>query len=222
MQKENTSHNKLSPIKVILVPCGKSYVGLSPTNLTSVLNIQGIPTSWRMSSTDFSSRSDKKQPRSPQSWPTTTAYSTKTPRRRSRWLHNRPKGTKKDASLSSHSRPYTNWHKEIRLRDVTLMYKSVNNLLPAYISCKIGKRSTSHVYNLRNSEDLNLPSRRTAAAQRGFFYKVAKAWNSLSNTRTARSLRSFKKHAKAELAKKKDTGISTYNYRILWLLIWKW
>ena len=102
------------------------------------------------------------------------------------------------------------------MRDVTLMYKSVNNLLPAYISCKIGKRSTSHVYNLRNSEDLNLPRCRRAAAQRGFFYRAAKAWNSLSNnTRTARSLRSFKKHAKAELAKKKDTGISTYNYRIL-------
>ena len=89
------------------------------------------------------------------------------------------------------------------LLDVTMMYKCVNNLVPAYISCKIEKRSTSHVYNLRNSEDLNLPKCRTTAAQRGFFYRVAKAWNSLSNnTRTARSLRSFKKHAKAKLAKK--------------------
>ena len=33
------------------------------------------------------------------------------------------------------------------LRDVTMMYKCVNNLVPAYISCKIGKRSTSHAYN---------------------------------------------------------------------------
>ncbi|CAH3019892.1 unnamed protein product, partial [Porites evermanni] len=77
------------------------------------------------------------------------------------------------------------------------------NCLPAYISCKIGKRSNAHAYNLRNSEDLNLPGCRTAAAQSGFFYRAAKAWNSLSNnTRTARSLRSFKKHAKAELMKK--------------------
>ena len=60
-------------------------------------------------------------------------------------------------------------------------------------SCKIGKRSTSHVYNLRNSEDLNLPKCRTAAAQRSFFYRQAKVCNNnLSNkTRTARSLRSF-------------------------------
>ncbi|CAH3042096.1 unnamed protein product [Pocillopora meandrina] len=74
----------------------------------------------------------------------------------------------------------------------------INSIVFTYISCKIEKRSTSHVYNLRNSEDLNLPKCRTTAAQRGFFYKVAKAWNSLSNnTRTARSLRS-----KAKLAKK--------------------
>ena len=46
-------------------------------------------------------------------------------------------------------------------RDVTRMYKCVNNLVPAYISCKIGKRSNAHAYNLRNSEDLNLPGCRT-------------------------------------------------------------
>ena len=41
---------------------------------------------------------------------------------------------------------------QLRLRDVTMMYKCVNNLVPAYISCKIGKRATLHAYNLRNSE----------------------------------------------------------------------
>ena len=92
---------------------------------------------------------------------------------------------------------------QLWMRDVTIMYKCVNNLVPAYISCKIGKRSNAHSYNLRNSEDLHLPGCWTAAAQSGFFYMAAKAWNSLSNnTRTARSLRSFKKRAKAELIKK--------------------
>ena len=92
---------------------------------------------------------------------------------------------------------------QLRPRDVTMMYKCINNLVPAYISCKTGKRSTFRAYNLRNSEDLNLPNCRTAAAQRGFFYRATKAWNSLSNnTRTAQSLRSFKKHANAELVKK--------------------
>ena len=47
---------------------------------------------------------------------------------------------------------------QLRLRDVTMMYKCVNNLVPAYINCEIGKRSTSHVYSLRSSEDLNLPN----------------------------------------------------------------
>ena len=46
-----------------------------------------------------------------------------------------------------------------------MMYKCVNNLVPAYITCKIGKRSNAHAYNLRNSEDLNLPGCRTAAAR---------------------------------------------------------
>ena len=50
--------------EVILAPCRKPYIGLSLINLASVRHIQGIPTSWRMSSIDFSSRSDKKQPRS--------------------------------------------------------------------------------------------------------------------------------------------------------------
>ena len=83
---------------------------------------------------------------------------------------------------------------QLWLREVTMMYKCVNNLVPTYISCKIGKRSNAHAYNLRNSEDLNLPGCRTAAAQSGFFYRATKAWNSVSNnTRTARLLRSFKK-----------------------------
>ena len=92
---------------------------------------------------------------------------------------------------------------QLWLRDVTMIYKCVNNLVPSYISCKIGKRSNTHAHNLRNSEDLNLPKCRTAAAQRGFFYRAVKAWNGLNNnTRSAQSLRSFKKYAKAELMKK--------------------
>ena len=80
---------------------------------------------------------------------------------------------------------------------------TINILVPACISCQIGKRSSAHAYNLRNSEDLKLPGCRTAATQSGFFYRAAKVWNSLcNNSRTARSLRSFKEHAKAELMKK--------------------
>ena len=67
-----------------------------------------------------------------------------------------------------------------------MMYKFVNNLVPAYISCEIGKRSNAHAHNLRNSDNLKPPECRTAASQRGFFYRAAKPWNSLNNNiRTA-------------------------------------
>ena len=61
-------------------------------------------------------------------------------------------------------------------------------------------RSDAHAYNLRNSDHLNIPKCRTVAAQRGFFYRATKSWNNLSSeTRSAQTLRSFKKLAKAEL-----------------------
>ena len=89
---------------------------------------------------------------------------------------------------------------QLRLRDVILMYKCVNNVVPGYLNCKLGKRSDAHAYNLRNSDHLNIPKCRTVAAQRGFFYRATKSWNNLrSETRSAQTLRSFKKLAKAEL-----------------------
>ena len=69
--------------------------------------------------------------------------------------------------------------------------------MPAYVSYKIGKRSNARAYNLHYSEDLNLPECRTAAAQRGFFYRAAKAWNNLITTLELLNL-----YAKAELVKK--------------------
>ena len=38
---------------------------------------------------------------------------------------------------------------QLWLRDVTMIYKCVNNLVPAYITSKIGKRSNVHAYILR-------------------------------------------------------------------------
>ena len=63
---------------------------------------------------------------------------------------------------------------QLQLQDVIMMHKCVNDLVPAYISCVIGKRSNAHTYNLRNSEDLNLPECRTVAAQRSFFIGLQK------------------------------------------------
>ena len=89
---------------------------------------------------------------------------------------------------------------QLRLRDVILMFKCVKNVVPGYFSRKLGKRSDAHAYNLRNSDHLNIPKCRTVANQCGFFYRATKSWNNLSNeTRSAQTLRSFKKLAKAEL-----------------------
>ena len=89
---------------------------------------------------------------------------------------------------------------QLQLRNVIMMYKCVNNLAPAYLSCKLGKRSDAHAYNLRNKDPLNIPKCRIVAAQRDFFYKATNAWNTLSSeTRTEPTLRSFRKRAKAEL-----------------------
>ena len=84
-----------------------------------------------------------------------------------------------------------------------MMYKCVNNLVPAYITCKIGKRSNAHVYNLRNSEDLNLPGCRTAAAQSGFFIAQQKRGIvSVTTLGLPDHSAPFIKHAKVELMKK--------------------
>ena len=88
----------------------------------------------------------------------------------------------------------------VQLRDVILMFKCVNNVVPGYLCCKLGKRSDEHAYNLGNSDYLNIPKRRTVTAQCGFFYRATKSWNNLSSeTRSAQTLRSFKKLVKAEL-----------------------
>ena len=88
---------------------------------------------------------------------------------------------------------------QLQLRDAP--YKCVNNLAPAYRSCKLGKRSAAHAYNLRNSDDLNIRKFRIVAAQRGLFYRASKAWITLSSeTRTAPTLRSFRKRAKADFS----------------------
>ena len=91
------------------------------------------------------------------------------------------------------------------------MYKCVNNVVPGYLSCKLGKQSDAHAYNLRNGDHLIIPKCRTVAAQRGFFYRATKSWNNLSSeTRSDQTLRSFKKLAKAELKLSQKVKLKYY------------
>lgn len=86
------------------------------------------------------------------------------------------------------------------LRDVILVYKCMNNLVPDYLATKITARSTIHRYNTRRKDDININKHRTTTAQRNFFYRAIKSWNALSlKTRTSKSIEIFKNNAKKEL-----------------------
>ena len=52
-----------------------------------------------------------------------------------------------------------------RLRDVTVIFKCLNGLVPSYLSTKFVKRSETHSYCTRQNNQLNLPQCRTSAAQ---------------------------------------------------------
>ena len=64
-------------------------------------------------------------------------------------------------------------------RDAVLMYKCMNNLAPAYLTCLFKKRSSIHQHNTRNSNNFDIPKCGTAKAQNSFSYRVVSIWNSL-------------------------------------------
>ena len=68
----------------------------------------------------------------------------------------------------------------LRLRDVTMILKCLNGLVPSYLSTKLVERSEIHSYCTWQSNQLNLPQCRTSAAQRAFRFRASKYWNSLS------------------------------------------
>ena len=86
-------------------------------------------------------------------------------------------------------------------RDLTMMYKCLNGLTPDYLSSKVVKRSHTHSRFTRQSDDIDLTRCRTSLAQRSFFYRAAKSWNSLDRTiRNCTSLDLFKKAVKLEIS----------------------
>ena len=62
-----------------------------------------------------------------------------------------------------------------------LMFKSVNNLVPEYLSDKFASINTIHRYNLRGAQhNLFIPRPNTEALKKSFRYRGAVTWNSLS------------------------------------------
>ena len=84
---------------------------------------------------------------------------------------------------------------EIIKRDtVTMVYKSLNGLVPMYLSNIFSRNSTRDTIYLRNSEnDVRVPLFKTANGQKSFAYRGAHLWNNLeSKVKKAPSLFVFK------------------------------
>ena len=89
----------------------------------------------------------------------------------------------------------------LRLRDVTMIFKCLNGLVPSYwVSTKLVKRSDTHSYCTGQSNQLNLSQCRTFAAQRAFPFRASKYWKSISNNiRNSASVEVFKGIARLEI-----------------------
>ena len=77
----------------------------------------------------------------------------------------------------------------------TMVFKSLNELAPQYLSSPFKRNSQCSTRCLRNTEtDLRVPKKTTANGQKSFSFRGAKLWNSLSaESKLASSLNSFKK-----------------------------
>ena len=88
----------------------------------------------------------------------------------------------------------------IRSETATTMYKSLNGLVPEYLSDLFEKNSTRNVRKLRNTDtDLSLPLRKTNYGQRAISFRGPKLWNQLEpDAKQAPSLATFKRRIKNE------------------------
>ena len=77
----------------------------------------------------------------------------------------------------------------------TTMYKSLNGLVPEYLSNLFVKNSTRNVRELKNTQaDLSLPLQKTKNGQKAISFHGPKLWNQLErDLKQAPSLATFKK-----------------------------
>ena len=83
----------------------------------------------------------------------------------------------------------------IRSETATTMCKSLNGLVPEYLSNLSEKNSTRNIRKLRNTDtDLSLPLRKTTDGQRAISFRGPKFWNKLQpDVKQAPSLTTFKR-----------------------------
>ena len=87
-----------------------------------------------------------------------------------------------------------------QIQKALMVYKSLNGLVPEYLSSKFLKRSGTR-YFLRNSENkLVVPLPRTNYLKNSFSYSGAAVWNSLPcNLRMTKSFNEFKNKISTEI-----------------------
>ena len=75
----------------------------------------------------------------------------------------------------------------------TMMYKSLNDLVPQYMSDLFVRLSDFHTRELRNTKnDLAVPLVRTVNGQKAFFHRGTKVWNKFNDViKEAPSVYSF-------------------------------
>ena len=80
----------------------------------------------------------------------------------------------------------------------TMVFKSLNDLVPQYLCNLFTKNSACSFRNFRNIEtDLRLPKKNSANGQTCFSFRGAKLWNSLpAESKTTSSLNGFKNSIK--------------------------
>ena len=80
----------------------------------------------------------------------------------------------------------------------TMVFKSLNDLVPQYLCNLFTRNSACSFHNLRSTEtDLRLPKKNSANGQKCFSFRGAKLWNSLpAESKMRSSLNGFKKSIK--------------------------
>ena len=90
------------------------------------------------------------------------------------------------------------WHtvsEMIQMETLSMVYKSINDLAPTYLTEMFSRLSDSSKRQLRNTRsDLEIPMRKSANGQKCFSYKGATMWNRLSQeSKLSPTLKTFKK-----------------------------
>ena len=84
----------------------------------------------------------------------------------------------------------------IRKRNkATLVFKSLNNLAPAYFKNYFTRNSSNHFYNTRQKQDLHIPKAKLSKGRKTFRFSGATLFNRLPDSlKQAKSLQIFKRN----------------------------